>query len=180
MLIRGEIGQECQVNAEIAGAVVDEGGITYRIKLNGSIFSVPEDKVTIKGRDAESIIQEAVEKTKKTEIPEKKIEMEVSETGMAYAKRLDDLINGYGKPIRELVDDYNKHSQVNIGLSTMYAYKYLKLPVPMEKRKALAEFFNVDVAYLMGDQEERRKFGYKKATVESTMKKVEKYKKGAL
>lgn len=182
MIIKGEIGQEVLIKAKIRGGGFLDDKTYYTVEVedtddNGNkiILDLTSDQVVIKEPKKVEIKSElVVEKPERTPAGNKKAPSKADRS--VTAKRIDALFSLKNMTVKDFIENFNAYSSKTLGMSTFFGHKNGTNNVSDEMLKAYAEYFNVDVAYLKGEQDERRKFGAKRATVESTMAKIEKMK----
>jgi hypothetical protein len=182
MIIKGEIGQEVLIKAKIRGGGLFGDKTYYTVEIedddedgNKVSLYLESDQVIIKEPKKVEIKNElVVEKPERTPAGNKKAPSKTDRS--VTAKRIDALFSLKNMTVKDFIENFNTYSSKKLGMSTFFGHKNGTNNVSDEMLKAYAEYFNVDVAYLKGEQDERRKFNQKRATVESTMAKLEKMK----
>lgn len=183
MEIKGEIGEEVLIKAKIVGGGIYGARVFYTVEIGKTFRQVEVEPESV-------IFNERVENipTEKEEIEcglleskPAKIKRDDQRTPNKAdrpieAKRIDALFLSKNMTVNDFVENFNTYASKKIGVSTFYAHKSGVHKINDDMLKAYADYFNVDVAYLKGEQDERRKFHQKRATVESTMAKLEKMK----
>lgn len=182
MEIKGEIGQEVLIKAKIRGGGRFGENVYYSVEVddadeNGGKITlyVDADQVIIKEPKTVEIKSELVaEKPARIKRDDQRTPNKADRP--IEAKRIDALFLNKNMTVNDFVENFNTYASKKIGVSTFYAHKSGVHKINDDMLKAYADYFNVDVAYLKGEQDERRKFNQKRATVESTMAKLEKMK----
>ena len=182
MEIKGDIGQEVLIKARIRGGGRFGENVYYSVEVDNADEN--GDKITLYIDADQMIIKEpktieikselVVEKPAKIKRDDQRTPNKADRP--IEAKRIDALFLNKNMTVNDFVENFNTYASKKIGVSTFYAHKRGTHKINDDMLKAYADYFAVDVAYLKGEQDERRKFHQKRATVESTMAKLEKMK----